>query len=251
LAGGLKPDFPVPEHVAVIMDGNGRWAQRASLERVLGHEAGIASTRDVTEASAEWGIRHLTLYAFSSENWERPKAERDALMELLARQLVAERPTLLDNDVQLRGIGRLDELPASVRASLQQVEADTAHCSTMIMRLALSYGGRQEIVDAVRKLAVEVAAGRMRPEDIDPEAISGRLYDPEMPDPDLIIRTGGDERISNFLLWESSYAELYFTRVLWPDFRREHLLEALRDFHGRVRRFGRVLEADPSVPPAR
>ncbi|TAH36467.1 MAG: di-trans,poly-cis-decaprenylcistransferase [Planctomycetota bacterium] len=229
------------------MDGNGRWAGRSGLLRARGHEEGAAAVRDVTEAAAEWGIRHLTLYAFSAENWQRPAAEIGVLMKLLRRYLREERRTLLEHGVRLRALGRLADLPADVRELLAESEQATAGGERCTLRLGLSYGGRQEICDAVVRIAEDVAAGRLSPGELTPGMIAARLYDPGMPDPDLIIRTGGEVRLSNFLLWQSSYAEMHFTPVLWPDFRRGHLLEALQDYHRRVRRFGRVPESDPAV----
>jgi len=251
VAGELKPDFPVPRHVAIIMDGNGRWARRSGWHRLRGHEAGAEAVRDTTTAAAAWGIRHLMLYSFSVENWQRPREEVEGLMDLLCRYLEQELPTLLENDVRLRTLGRVQDLPETARRRLRETEEATRHCQRLTLRLALSYGGRQEIVDAARRLAEDVATGRLDLAAVDEAALAARLYDPDMPDPDLVIRTAGEQRLSNFLLWQGSYAEFWFTRVLWPDFRREHFLEALRDYHGRVRRFGRVVEEDPAVPPAR
>ena len=241
MADGLKPDFPLPRHVAIIMDGNGRWAERAGLERLRGHEAGVESVRDVVEACAEWPVEHLTLYAFSAENWQRPEAEVAGLMAFLAHFLVAEEPTMLRNGVRLRAIGRIDALPAEVQEQLRATEAATAGGRNLTLRLALSYGGRQELVDAARTLAERVRAGELAPEEIDEAALAGALYDADMPDPDLVIRTAGEQRLSNFLLWQASYAEFHFSDALWPEFRREHLLDAMRDYHGRVRRFGKVV----------
>ena len=249
MAVELRPDFPLPCHVAVIMDGNGRWARRGGLARVMGHESGVAAVRDVTEAAAEWGIQNLTLYAFSVENWQRPRSEVEALMKLLRRFLRQELPTLLENGVRLASIGRLEDLPPQVLDTLSHAQERTAACDRMTLRLALSYGGRQELSDAMRQLAQSVRDGELEPADVTEESIAQRLYDPAMPDPDLVIRTAGEMRLSNFLLWQSSYAEFYFSPVLWPEFRREHLYEALRDYHGRVRRFGRVLHEDPAMRP--
>ena len=241
MADGLKPDFPVPQHVAIIMDGNGRWAERSGLERLRGHEAGVESVRDIVEACTEWPIEHLTLYAFSAENWQRPDLEVAGLMAFLAHFLAAEEPNMVRNGVRLRAIGDLDSLPEEVRAQLRATEQATAAGSKLTLRLALSYGGRQEIVDAAKRLAGEVAAGTLAADAIDTQRFSAALYDSEMPDPDLVIRTAGEQRLSNFLLWQASYAELHFSDALWPEFRRDHLLAALRDFHGRVRRFGKVV----------
>ncbi len=242
-----KPDFPVPRHVGLIMDGNGRWARRAGLIRLRGHEAGIDAVRDAVEASAEWGIENLTLYAFSVENWQRPRAEVNGLMRFLEKFLRQEKDALVRDGIRLRVLGRVADLPESVQQQIQDVEAATAQGTNMTLRLALSYGGRQELTDAIRKLAADVAAGRLAVDDIDATTIESNLYDPEMPDPDLIIRTAGEVRLSNFLLWQASYAEFHFLDILWPEFRREHLLAALRDYDGRVRRFGKVLKKDPAV----
>jgi len=242
-----RPEFPVPKHVAIIMDGNGRWARKGGLIRLKGHESGTQSVRDIVEAAAEWGVGHLTLYAFSVENWSRPKAEVAALMTLLKKFLKKERETLLKNGIALRGIGRLEDLPSSVLDTLREVEKATAHGKKMTLRLALSYGGRQEITDAVKALCQDVTAGKVQAEEVTEDAIACRLYDSEMPDPDLIIRSAGEKRLSNFLLWEASYAEFVYSDVLWPEFRREHLLQAFQEFHGRVRRFGKVLDDTPSL----
>ncbi|MHC4823645.1 MAG: polyprenyl diphosphate synthase [Planctomycetota bacterium] len=245
-----KPDFPVPRHVGVIMDGNGRWAKRSGLLRLRGHEAGVDAVRDTVEASAEWGIEHLTLYAFSVENWQRPAAEVEGLMRFLARFLKQEKEGLIKNRIRLQGLGRLEDLPAKVQEALAEVEQATAGGDRMTLRLALSYGGRQELVDGMRQLLRDAALGKMSAEQVDVETIGNYLYDPSMPDPDLIVRTAGEVRLSNFLLWQASYAEFHFTDVLWPEFRRANLLEALRDYHTRVRRFGKVLKRDPAVEQA-
>jgi undecaprenyl diphosphate synthase len=245
----MKKKLPslLPNHVAIIMDGNGRWARRGGLLRLKGHESGVASVRDVTTAAAEWGIRNLTLYAFSVENWERPKAEVSGLMRYLKRFLTEELDTLLKNDIRLLGLGRLDDLPGDVLETLRQVERRTADGKAMTLRLALSYGGRQEIADAVQQIAREAAAGTLNPAEVGPETIAARLYHPDMPDPDLIIRSAGELRLSNFLLWEASYSEFYFTETLWPDFRREDLSVALHAYASRIRRFGRVIKNDPAA----
>ncbi len=242
----LKPDFaPLPRHVAVIMDGNGRWAKQRGQHRLAGHEAGAESAREIVSACAEWGIENLTLYAFSRENWSRPRLEVEGLMHFLKRFLDSREDELVREGVRLRGLGRLDDLPAGPLAALRRVEVSTASGRRLTLRLALSYGGRQELLDAVavlaRRLAQQPQAAPLREEDL-----RSALYDPEMPDPDLIIRTAGEQRLSNFLLWQASYAELWFTDTLWPDFRRPHLLQALQDYHGRVRRFGGVPAAEAS-----
>ncbi len=242
----LRPDFaPLPRHVAVIMDGNGRWAKQRGKNRLLGHEAGAESAREAVKACAEWGIPHLTLYAFSRENWSRPRLEVDGLMHFLKRFLDTREGELVEEGVRLRGIGRLEDLPAGPLAALRRVEASTRGGTRLTLRLALSYGGRQEILDAVSALARRIAADPSAAPPTE-EDLRRALYDPEMPDPDLIIRTAGEQRLSNFLLWQASYAEFWFTEVLWPDFRREHLLAALREYHGRTRRFGGVPAAEGS-----
>jgi undecaprenyl diphosphate synthase len=227
------------------MDGNGRWARKGGMIRVRGHESGTESVRDVVEASAEWGVKHLTLYAFSVENWSRPKAEVSALMSLLKKFLNKERETLLKNGIALRGLGRLEDLPDSVLRTLREIEKETAHGTKMTLRLALSYGGRQEMVDAVRVLSQDISSGKVQATEVNEESLAGYLYDSDMPDPDLIIRTAGEKRLSNFLLWQASYAEFVYTDILWPEFRRGDLLAALQEFDGRVRRFGKVLDTDP------
>ncbi|MDA0666730.1 MAG: polyprenyl diphosphate synthase [Planctomycetota bacterium] len=243
----LKPDFPVPRHVGVIMDGNGRWARRTGLMRLRGHEAGVEAVRDTVEAAAEWGIEHLTLYAFSVENWQRPRLEVEGLMKFLANFLATEKAGLIKNRIRLQGLGRLEDLPAKVVDALADVQEATKEGDRMTLRLALSYGGRQEILDGVQKILADVQEGKLKAAHVDLSTIAASLYDPAMPDPDLIIRSAGEIRLSNFLLWQASYSEFHFTDVLWPDFRREQLLLALRDYHSRVRRFGKVLDRDPAV----
>ncbi len=247
----LTPDFPVPQHVGIIMDGNGRWARRSGLMRLRGHEAGVEAVRDTVEACAEWGIPHLTLYAFSVENWQRPQAEVDGLMKFLVRFLHHEKADLVKNRIHLKGLGRLRDLPTAVTEALQEVEQATRGGDRMTLRLALSYGGRQELMDAFCRLAAKVRQGQLNPNSVSMEDIHAALYDSSMPDPDLIIRTAGEVRLSNFLLWQASYAEFHFTDVLWPEFRRQHLLHALKDYHARVRRFGKVIEQDPAVEDCR
>jgi undecaprenyl diphosphate synthase len=224
--------------LAVIMDGNGRWAQGRGLSRVKGHEEGAESVRVVVKCCRRWGVKALTLYAFSTENWARPKAEVKALMRLLGRFLKTERADLLQKGIRLNAIGQLDRLPASTRKLLEKTMADTAACEDMTLTLALSYGGREELSRAARLLCREAAAGRLDPEKVDQDMLAARLYTHDLPDPDLLIRTSGEKRISNFLLWQSAYTEFYFTDLAWPDFREEQLAEALRDYAGRQRRFG-------------
>ncbi|MEW6072738.1 MAG: polyprenyl diphosphate synthase [Planctomycetota bacterium] len=251
----VRPDFggPFPEHIAIIMDGNGRWARQRGLRRVLGHREGIASVREITTECARMGVKSLTLYAFSVENWKRPRAEVRYLMDLLRRFLAAERNILQENDVRLMGIGRLADLPADARAELTRTEELTAGNRGMLLRLALSYGGRTELADAVRAIAAAVCAGRLDPAEIGEETLRRFLYDPSTPDPDLLIRTAGEMRLSNFLLWQVSYSELFVSPVCWPDFRRPQLLDALREYAQRVRKYGGLILDGPfeaEAPPA-
>ncbi len=233
---GLK----IPRHIAIIMDGNGRWAREHGLQRILGHESGAETVREMTRECSRLGVERLTLYAFSAENWKRPDREVGFLMQLLAQYLVQERKEIRDNNIRFTSIGRLHELPEAVRTELQGTTDLSSKNTGMVLCLALSYGGRVEIVDAVRRLAEDVKAGRCSPDAIDEQAIAKYLYDPAAPDPDLLIRTGGDMRVSNFLLWQISYTELWVTPVRWPEFTKEHLHEAIRDFSRRDRRFGNV-----------
>jgi len=230
----------LPRHVAIIMDGNGRWAVGRGLPRILGHRAGADAVRRITEGACELGIQALTLYAFSWENWSRPSEEIRELMGLLEEFILSELRTLKLQHVRLRAIGRLDELPAGVLAKLRRVMDDTASEDRMTLTLALSYGGRQELLDATRRIARRVRDGQLAPEQIDEATISRHLYAPDLPDPDLVIRTSGEQRLSNFLLWESSYSELYMTPTLWPDFTKDDLVRAIADYQQRDRRFGRT-----------
>jgi undecaprenyl diphosphate synthase len=230
----------VPRHVAIIMDGNGRWAEQRGLPRTAGHEAGAESVREVVRACGKLGVEVLTLYSFSTENWGRPEDEVSALMGLLERYLRDETSDLLANNVRLRGIGELEQLPDHVRLLLQAGEALTADNTGLELLLALSYGSRAEVTAAVRGIARDVADGRLSPEDVDEDLVASRLYTAGLPDPDLLIRTSGDLRVSNFLLWQIAYAELYVTPVAWPDFRRPHLEAAFGAYAARQRRFGRT-----------
>jgi undecaprenyl diphosphate synthase len=236
---GLK----IPRHVAIIMDGNGRWAREQGLQRILGHESGAETVREITRECSRLGVGRLTLYAFSAENWKRPEREVSFLMKLLADYLVSERKEIMDNNIRFTAIGRLADLPEEVRKELEGTIAMSASNTGMVLSLALAYGGRNEIVDAVRRLAEDVKAGKLAPDAVDEAAIAKYLYDPAAPDPDLLIRTGGDLRVSNFLLWQISYTELWVTPVKWPEFTKEHLHEAIREFSRRDRRFGNI--ADP------
>lgn len=237
---GAKTDLVVPRSIAVIMDGNGRWAKNAGFERIRGHEKGTDAVRNTVTECARLGVEALTLYAFSEENWQRPKREVDLLMQLLERFLVQERGTLTENRVRLVHAGRRERLSARTTKLLDEtIELTRAHTG-MTLCLAISYGGRQELADAVRSIAREVANGTLSADAVDEEAIRRHLYQPNLPDPDLLIRTAGELRISNFLLWQISYAEIHVSNVCWPDFGVEQLHEALRDYGRRVRKFGKV-----------
>ncbi len=232
------PPGRMPRHVAIIMDGNGRWAQKRTWARIRGHRAGVRVVRETTEECARLGIGQLTLYAFSVENWKRPEREVSLLMRLLERYLVWERPTILENNLRFKAIGRLDKLPEGVRRELAETTRLSAANTGTTLCLALNYGGRAEIVDAARRIAEDAKAGRLDPARLDEAAVASYLYQPDMPEPDLLIRTGGEQRISNFLLWQISYAEIHVTPTLWPDFRAADLHAAIRDFASRERRFG-------------
>ena len=228
----------VPRHVAIIMDGNGRWAKERGLPRIKGHERGAESVRAVTEACVELGIEFLTVYAFSTENWKRPEAEVAALWALLEHFIEQETPTLMKNNVKLRAIGRLHELPPSCQDALQRaIELTAANTATTLI-LALNYSGRAELVDAARALCAKALNGELQPDDIDADSISRHLYTHDLPDPDLLIRTSGEVRLSNFLLWQLSYTEIHVTQRLWPDFGKQDLRDAIDEFTKRSRRFG-------------
>lgn len=241
-------DTRPPRHIAIIMDGNGRWATARGLPRIVGHQAGAAAVRRIVEASCELGVRVLTLYAFSWENWDRPADEIQELMGLLDEFVQREASTLLANRIRLRAIGRLEEIPPAVFSNLRRVIGATAHGERMTLALALSYGGRQEIVDAARRLAHSVRAGTLQPEQIDEAVFARHLYAPDLGDPDLLIRTSGEQRLSNFLLWQSSYTELYVTPKPWPDFSKDDLLEAIAEYEQRERRFGKVTRIAADCP---
>jgi len=228
----------VPRHIAIIMDGNGRWAERQGEHRVMGHANGVRAVREALVACREIGVEHLTLYAFSTENWNRPKAEVDALMDLLVKTVVGELDELNANGVRLHTIGDTEALPESCRSTLLDAIAATAGNDKITITLALSYSARWELVRMAQQLATEAKAGRLDPLAITPETVSAHLTTAGMPDPELLIRTSGEQRISNFLLWQIAYAELWFTPVLWPDFRKVHLYQAVLDYQCRERRFG-------------
>ncbi len=240
----------LPAHVGIIMDGNGRWAQQRGLPRVRGHREGSQTVRRTVRAARRLGLRALTLYAFSEQNWARPGDEVDALMELLREFLLNEREELLDNGIRLHAIGNLGRLPGIVRAVLDPLRRDTSAGDAMTLTLALSYGGREEIADAVREVARRVAAGTMSPDDVTPEALRGMMPSLAVGDPDLVIRTGGERRISNFLLYGLAYTELFFVDALWPEFQASDLYEAIASFQARERRFGRVGQNAEFGPPS-
>ena len=230
----------LPAHVAIIMDGNGRWAKKRLLNRINGHEKGSETVRTIVRTCRQIGISYLTLYAFSTENWQRPKTEVKALMALLKKFLQSERKEMVENNIRLRVIGQLDRLPTEVREALDQTMAATREQTGMNLILALSYGGRAEIVRMVREVAEKIKRGIIDPQAVNEGLVSDHLYTRDIPDPDLLIRTSGEMRISNFLLWQIAYTELFVTTTLWPDFSKEELLQILKDFQARVRRFGAV-----------
>jgi undecaprenyl diphosphate synthase len=232
----------LPKHVAIIMDGNGRWAEKRGNQRIFGHKNAVAAVRDTVEASAELGIGYLTLYAFSTENWKRPKTEIDALMALLVSTIHSETKTLLENNIRLHAIGNIHSLPSGVQEQLQQAIVITGKNTGLRLVLALSYGSRWEIVNAIKKVVFDIEAGKLTTHDLDSLVFERYLDTAGFPDPELVIRTSGEYRISNFLLWQIAYAELYFTPTLWPDFRREHLYEAIVSFQCRERRFGKTAD---------
>lgn len=229
----------LPKHIAIIMDGNGRWAKERGYDRIFGHQNGVTSVRETTEAAAEIGIEYLTLYAFSTENWNRPQSEVDALMELLIDTIEKETPTLNKNNVRLMAIGDLSRLPEGAAAKLQRCITQTSENTGLTLVLALSYSARWEITTALKNICREVLAGTYSTDEINDELISKHLTTGSIPDPDLMIRTSGEERISNFLLWQIAYSELYFTKTHWPAFRKENFYEAICEFQQRERRFGR------------
>lgn len=231
-----EPAAAIPNHIAVIMDGNGRWAKKRGLPRAIGHQEGVKALHEVVDACDKAGVGYLTAYSFSTENWYRPKAEVELLLKLMARTIDDERPGLMEDNIRVRAIGRLSDLPGNLRGAMERLVNETSRNTGVTLTLALSYGGRTELLDACRKA---VTAGKAPATEAE---FSALLYDPSLPDPDLLIRTGGDQRISNYLLWQLAYTEIYFTETLWPDFRRDQLLEAIADFGRRQRRFGRIAD---------
>lgn len=232
----------LPEHVAIIMDGNGRWAKKQGLNRIFGHQNAITSVREATEAAAELGVKYLTLYTFSTENWDRPQAEVNALMELLVKSIENETPTLNKNGIKLAAIGDLSRLPSSVKARLQRCIDETKDNTRMTLVLALSYSSRWEMLEAVKQISTQVAKGEVAVDQIDEAMFSSKLTTAGIPDPDLLVRTSGELRISNFMMWQISYSELYFTDVFWPDFRKKDFYQAILSYQARERRFGKTGE---------
>ena len=232
----------LPEHIAIIMDGNGRWAKAQGKHRIFGHKNGVKAVREVTEGCAEIGVKHLTLYAFSTENWNRPKMEVSALMELLFLTIGKEIKTLQKNNIRLNAIGHLHNLPESNRKALTEVMEATKNNTRMTLTLALSYGSREELTEAAKKIAIDFKDGRITLDEINQQTMGDHLYTKGMPDPELMIRTSGEHRISNFLLWQLAYTELYFTEKFWPEFSKNDLYQAIYDFQNRERRFGMTSE---------
>lgn len=232
----------IPRHIAIIMDGNGRWAKRQGLARMFGHKQGVETVHRITEAAAELGIQYLTLYAFSTENWNRPKEEVDALMVLLVDTIVKETPTLMKNNIVLQTIGDLSRLPQATRDKFLECIEQTSQNAGLTLIIALSYSARWELIQAAKHIAQAVQNGQLLPEDINEEVLSNHLTTAQYPDPDLLIRTSGELRISNFLLWQLAYSEMYFTPCLWPEFTNEEFYHAIVDYQGRERRFGKTSE---------
>ncbi len=240
LLSQIRVNGAIPRHVAIIMDGNGRWARERMLPRPLGHRGGMKSVREVVEGALEAGVEFLSLFAFSQENWQRPPVEISALMSLLEEYIQREADELEGQGVRVRVLGEIDRLAPAARAAVDRVTTQTAHNSKLTLNLFISYGSRAEMVRAARRIAEEVRAGTLSPEQVDETAFAERLYTSDCPDPDLLIRTSGEQRISNFLLWQLAYTEIFISPVLWPDFGRTNLYEAIIDFQNRDRRFGRV-----------
>lgn len=232
----------LPEHIGIIMDGNGRWAKKRGKIRIFGHENGVKAVREVAEGCAELGVKYLTVYAFSSENWQRPEKEINALMNLLVKTISKEVKTLNDNDIRLNTIGDISKLGKDCQESLLRAKEDTQHNKRMVLNLALNYSGRWDIGQAAKKIAQAVAEGHLNPADISDKTVEKYISTAGMTDPELLIRTSGELRLSNFLLWQLAYSELYFCDTLWPDFRKAHLYEAIIDYQSRERRFGKTSE---------
>lgn len=243
----LKERGELPRHIALIMDGNGRWAREQGQERVIGHHEGVESVRDVVEACTQLGIEYVTLYTFSTENWERPEEEVNALMHLLVHTIREEKKTLIKNNIRLRVMGDISQLPENCRQQLDEAIAATKENTRMTLIMAVSYSGHWEITRACRKIAREVRDGDLAPEEIDEDVVAAHLCLPEVPNPDLLVRTSGEHRLSNFLLWQLAYTELHVTDCLWPDFRRENLYESIQEYQQRERRYGRLIPPEESI----
>lgn len=241
LAHNIDPER-IPSHVAIIMDGNGRWAKQQGKPRIFGHKNGVKSVRETTEAAAEIGVKYLTLYAFSSENWNRPKTEIEALMSLLVSSILSETKTLIKNNIRLTTIGNLAQLPLEVQGKIAEAKAKTYSCTGLTLIIAISYGSRWEIVEAAKRFAQEVSNGTVGVNDLTTDSFANLLDTAGIPDPELMIRTSGEYRISNFLLWQLAYSELHFTNTLWPDFRKNNFYQAIIDYQNRERRFGLTSE---------
>ncbi len=235
----INPDR-IPKHIAVIMDGNGRWAKNKGMNRIFGHKNAITAVRETIEAAAQIGTKAITLYAFSTENWNRPKVEVNALMALLIKSLNKELHTLQENEVRFNSIGNINSLPKTAQKTLNEVILKTKNNTRIVLTLALSYGAREEIVNTIKNISKKVVNNELTLEEIDEKIINNHLYTFNLPDVDLMIRTSGEKRISNFLLWQMAYAELYFTNILWPDFRKEHFYDAIIEYQNRERRFGKT-----------
>lgn len=248
LQAALADQGEIPDHIAIIMDGNGRWAQNRGNMRAYGHKAGVNSVRDITEACAQIGVEYLTLYAFSTENWGRPKIEVNALMHLMARSLRKEAQNLKENNIKLQTIGQIERFPKKCQRELREAIMCTKENDGLHLCLALSYSGRWDITEAVKKISQRVKEGDIDPSEIDDETISAHLSTARIPDPELIIRTSGEYRLSNFLLWQLAYSELYITETYWPDFRRNELYKAIQSFQERDRRFGKISENNRKEP---
>lgn len=232
----------VPQHIAIIMDGNGRWAKKKGAARIFGHSNAIKAVRETSETCAKIGVKYLSLFAFSTENWHRPQSEVDALMALLVSTIRAETKTLIENDIKLSAIGDIQALPASCQRELKEAIDFTSSCKTMVLNLALSYSGRWDIIQAVKSVVKEIQEGHLQIDDLNELMFAKFLNTINLPEPELLIRTSGEMRISNFMLWQCAYTELYFTEVLWPDFRTEHIMSAVADYQKRERRFGKISE---------
>ena len=235
----LDPTY-IPRHIAIIMDGNGRWAKRQHKPRLVGHKVGVDSVQEIVECAGEWGVEVLTLYAFSTENWKRPADEVGGLMGLLKNYLQKELSRMLENNIRLTCIGNIAKLPKDVRDVLETTIKETASNNKLILNLALSYGGRAELIRGIQNIARDVCSGHLSADEIDEKCIDSHLYTADLPDPDLLIRTGGEARLSNFLLWQASYAEIYFTDTMWPEFREEAFVKAIAEYQSRERRFGQT-----------